>query len=195
MPYNAQQMQQAADTLTAADGMVRHGLLFIGEHHKEAHGRGLVANLIQRGLVDNLFLEIYDRFEMGVKDGGSTKFVFAEKWLQEQAAERTDLRNSDTWRSNQLLFRAFFVTRGFDGKNPVPFTRLIEFAVLHGVRIHFIDTDPGQHSPETRSGYMRKKLDEAKPGAKSVFLVGSHHLTHESLRGMPHTSSVLCIGA
>ena len=195
MPYNEQQMRQAEETLRAADGLVRHGLLIVGENHKEAHGRGLVANLIQRGLVDELFMEILDKFELGIPGDGKTNYVAADKWLQGQAAERVDLRNNDVWKKNQLMFRLFFRQRGFDASNPVPFTRLIEFAVLHGVRVHFIDADPGQHTPADRSRYMQEKLVEASAGGRSVFLVGSNHLTHGRLENMPNTNFVRCIGA
>lgn len=182
MPYSDQQMQQAAATLEEASLKVRTGLLLIGERHTEPHGRGLVANLIQRRLVDDLFLEIPGNGLEGADMGSPA-------WLASNLNK--DLTKDPQWESDKFTFNGTY-------QNLVPFSRLIEFALSQGVRVHFIDYKPGYGeeavSPKDRSKLMRKKLDEWGAGPRSVFLVGSVHLGHVGLRDRPNVQMVKCIG-
>jgi hypothetical protein len=185
MPYSAEQMQQAAVTLEEASVKVRTALLLIGEKHTEAHGRGLVANLIRRELVDNLFLEIPG-------NGWSDDDVGSPAWIRQRSQTSADITRDAAWEENKSMLNG-------SHRNEVPFSRLIEFAVRHGVRVHFIDNKPGYDeanlSPEQRSNLMREKLDAAGAGPRSVFLVGSAHLNHARLKNRPNVQMVRCIGA
>ncbi len=185
MTYNVEQMQQAAVTLEEASARLRTGLLLIGEKHTEAHGRGLVANLIRRELVDDLFLEIPG-------NGWSDDDVCSPAWLLQRSQGNADITRDAAWEENKVMLNG-------SHRNAVPFSRLIEFAVRHGVRVHFIDNKPGYGeaslSPAQSSTLMREKRDAAGAGARSVFLVGAAHLNHASLKNRPNVQMVRCIGA
>lgn len=183
MPFTVQELEVAAKQRQEAIGFVKAQGLLVAETHDNPHSRGLIGNLINAGLVDHLFLEVQDptcRDALEVDVDGHLG-----AWLRKHAQARTDLRQLREWKTfcEGMAFGLFWAEQ----KNPVKSTRLIEFAVAHGVGVWLADmSDEQLHgvssiSPkgmQTRNAYIVGKVREVVPQgslARCVLLVGSDH--------------------
>ncbi|GAB3788873.1 hypothetical protein [Dyella agri] len=180
---------QAMDDVTAAG-------LIIGESHDNPHGRGLAANLIAAGRVDDLFLEIADMpiataFDSHPPAGGHATLG---AWLNSLAG--TDIRTNAHWARfkeewSLALFRYDRHEQRPEG-NPATMVRLIEMAVQRGVRVHLVDDEctlQGRgNQMAVRNRTMAQNITAATAGnpsrSRCLFLVGADHLASPQLTGL-----------
>ena len=191
MPFNDEELRRAREMRQASNLEVRARGLMIGETHVNPHPRGLLCNLIQDGVVANLFLEDVDFVPA---DYG---FDFPEgqtlgHWLRARAVGREDIRQIPAWQA----FRAqsALMWPG-DKTNPVKTARVMEMAVQRGVSIFLVDRNtrvsagkgkmkgPAETSAEglkLRDTYMLQQIRQVVPDgtlAGCVLLTGSYHIT------------------
>jgi hypothetical protein len=190
MPFDEEELQRAGELRRAANLDVRAKGLMIGETHFNPHPRGLLCNLIQDRVVDNLFLEDVEFVpaELG--------FDFPEsqtlgEWLRARAVGSEDIRQIPAW---QAFSRQSSLMWPGDKTNPVKTARLMEFAVQRGVNIFLVDrntrvsagkgkmTGPAETSTEgleLRDAHMLQQIRAVVPDgtlARCVLLTGSHHI-------------------
>jgi hypothetical protein len=190
VPFNEEELQRAGELRRAANLDVRARGLMIGETHVNPHPRGLLCNLIQDGVVDNLFLEDVEFVpaELGFDfPGGQT----LGRWLRDRAAGSEDISQIPAWQ--EFRAQSSLMWPG-DKTNPVKTARLMEFAVRRGVNIFLVDcntrvsagkgkmTGPAETSAEglaLRDTHMLQQIRAVVPNgtlARSVLLTGSYHI-------------------
>lgn len=181
--------------LQAMDDVTASGLI-IGESHDNPHGRGLAANLIAAGRVNDLFLEVADMplamaFDSNPPAGGHAS---VGAWLNNLAG--TDIRTNAHWcRFKEEWSLGLFRYDRHEqrpGGNPATVVRLIEMAVQRGVRVHLVDDEctlQGRgNQMAVRNKTMAKNIKAATARNPShtgcLFLVGENHTTSAELTGL-----------
>lgn len=190
MPFDEEELQRAKELHRAANLDVRAKGLMIGETHVNPHPRGLLCNLIQDGVVENLFLEDVEFVpaELGFDfpDGQTLG-----EWLRARAAGSEDIRQIPAWQD--FSAQSSIMWPG-DKTNPVKTARLMEFAVQRGVNIFLVDRNtrvstgkggmkgPAETTPEglaLRDTHMLEQIRKVVPHgalARCVLLTGSYHI-------------------
>jgi hypothetical protein len=198
MPFDDEELQRAKGLHRTGNLDVRARGLMIGETHVNPHPRGLLCNLIQDGVVNNLFLEDVDfvpaEYGFDFPDGETLG-----QWLRARAAGGEDIRRIPAWQA--FSAQSSLMWPG-DKTNPVKTARMMELAVLRGVNIFLVDrntrisagkgkmTGPAETSVEglkLRDTYMLQQIRQVVPNgtlAGCVLLTGSYHITSGRLNSL-----------
>lgn len=150
-----QQQRQEATLKARAQGVI------IGETHDNAHGRGLVCNLVRDRAVHTVFLEVPDMplyaVAHDIPDHTSPDLHLGQ-WLRQVAASSNrDLMQYPLW--HQVKPRLQHICSAENtGGNPAKTTRLIELAVQEGARIYLVDYEPQRYkhgNPNSKPNFLK----------------------------------------
>lgn len=182
MPFNSEELERARQLHIEARGFVQSSGLIILENHANPHSRGLLANLIEDGVVTTLFLEVVEQkmenFPMFDQMESTEGKRFGE-WLRSCADSSMDLRENEAWSQFRQTCHYIFPA---DKKNPISTARLMEVAVKRGVKIYLVDCDTKKSplipkSMLKRDNYMAAEIKEVAGDscAGAVLLTGKKH--------------------
>lgn len=183
--------------LRNAEKLLASGPVILGEDHTKPAARAVLMDLMLRGTVKNLFLELgslegdmFDNYQ-----GGHGKNV--SDHLRENARGQASLVDDPLW-TEELSPHLALLDRQHG--NPIGMVELMEIAVANGVLLHFSDNAVTRRPASEEGMQMRNQATGAffieregnQPG--SVILIGGAHTEKRSIGGSQDTSIQAYVG-
>lgn len=183
--------------LGEAEALLGSGPIILGEDHTRPAARAILADLILRGKVTNLFLEMGslegDMFEHYRGREGSN----VSDHLRLNAQQNISLKGDVLWTEELAPHLALL---DLQHGNPIGMVELMELAVANGVLLHFADnavtlkpaSEEGMRLRNQETGRFFKERDGNQRG--SVILIGGGHTEMRATGSSADVTVQACAG-